>query len=718
MVLHVIMFVGIVHYPGSNCMKETIDYFESVPAEVRVIQSNHDNISQLDGMDLLVLPGGFAYGDRVYDKATESYTISPGTMAVKCPVSRLIKHAAGAGIAILGICNGFQILTQLGLLPGTLELNDSGRFECCIRECAVPTGSGAERTVDLWIANSYGKYVPSKESRYNAFLWYDNGDVAGIWDREARIFGMMPHPERTHGISDHGERFKSVLMSMLFPSRQEQIDAVIQQLMQSEHISYKSTKKYLRDLHVTGSHVVQGPGENAGIVRLGGPDSEWCLAIRIESHNHPTYINPFEGAATGVGGILRDIFTMGARPIAIMDFLRFGLDDHSQAQLEEAMNGISYYGNCVGVPNIGGDLRIHETYSKNPLVNVMAMGLVRERNVIRGKANVMQGSQHNTSLVYVGAKTGMEGINGAAMASQVFRDDMDKDAMQSNVQKSDPFLEKLLLEACCELAERDLVIGMQDMGAGGLLCASIEMLQRGGGAGCVLDLDNVPTKCAMSAEDILASESQERMLIACSGQNYPQIAEIFRRWDLEHHVIGQIDNTGIYTVKQHDSEVYRKNLTEIDRAEPVDWLGSTLAVPREREPFSSSLAVDRQLYDCTVGNRTIRTAENDRSAVIDVPEANGELHVSYGETFGYCLETLTQDKDIEPLCVVNCLNYGNPKSSMKDLVENLAALNKGCKEHDIPIVGGNVSLYNSTDDTDIIPTPIYVMVGFKQNHHL
>ena len=230
------------------------------------------------------------------------------------------------------------------------------------------------------------------------------------------------------------------------------------------------------NIHTKEDWVVQGPGENAGIVNIGtaADGTEYCIAIRIESHNHPTYINPFEGAATGVGGILRDIFTMGARPIGILDFLRFGTDENSDRLLNEAINGISYYGNCIGVPNLGGDLYIHESYNTNPLVNVGCLGIVKKDNIIYGNA-----LHENSFLIYVGSKTGNEGINGAAMASKTFENEEISEELQGNVQKSDPFLEKLLLEACCEISEKKLVEGMQDMGAGGLLCASLEVVKRG-----------------------------------------------------------------------------------------------------------------------------------------------------------------------------------------------------------------------------------------------
>jgi phosphoribosylformylglycinamidine synthase len=335
----------------------------------------------------------------------------------------------------------------------------------------------------MYIANSYGRYTISKEhyelfDKNNQFFMkyvkqnddmdsYEN--VAGVCNEDRTVFGMMPHPERNN-TGFYNILYKILTQSNLNKTKVKSdfdiFEESINNLMTSEHISYKSTKKYLKELHTQENWVVQGPGENAGIVDIG---NGYCIALRIESHNHPTFINAFEGAATGVGGIMRDIFTMGARPIAILDFLRFGVDSNSDRLLKDAISGISYYGNCVGVPNVGGDLYRDERYNKNPLVNVGCVGIVKKENIIYGNAK-----DKNTFLVYIGSKTGNEVINGAAMASKSFDKEVNIKEMDKNVQRADPFLEKLLLEACCEIAEQNLADGMQDLVAGGLLCASYQ----------------------------------------------------------------------------------------------------------------------------------------------------------------------------------------------------------------------------------------------------
>ena len=487
----------------------------------------------------------------------------------------------------------------------------------------------------------------------------------------------------------------------------------INELMHSEHISYKSTKKYLKKLFTSAPWVIQGPGENAGIVDIGGG---YCIALRIESHNHPTFINPFEGAATGVGGILRDIFTMGARPIAILDFLRFGSDTHSDNLLKKTIEGISYYGNCVGVPNVGGDLYTDDSYNKNPLVNVACLGIVKKENIIYGNAK-----NKDDILIYVGSKTGNEGIGGAAMASKSFTKDIDTNKLQQNVQKSDPFLEKLLLEACCEIAESRLAVGMQDMGAGGLLCASLEVVLRGRektvmNFGCDIHLDRVPTKYNMDPCDILTSESQERMLIISNCKNTSEIFKIFDKWDLEYSVIGSVNTSGEYLVYYDDKILYTENITNFkninDYTYPGDWKKG-----HRRHADAKKVKNMEQwfVYDSTVGNRTIKGPDKPGSySIIDIYENNTQLFLTWGESMEECYNTMKNFDNVKPLCVVNCLNFGHPKDSMNDFSYTIESLNKSCNRLNIPIVGGNVSLYNSTDGKSIRPTPILLMMGISQ----
>ena len=711
------MKVAVIRYPGSNCDIETLRYFSDL-GESFYIWHNESDITLLENVGLLVLPGGFAFGDRMYDKATEEYKISPGTMALNSPVSEIIFQAVKHKIPIIGICNGFQILTQYGLLPGQLILNNSKKFECRKEKC-IYDYNGKTSTYTLCIANSYGNYIRNDDDNEDCsyFLRYKNGNVAGILNTKTKILGMMPHPERNNF------DFKLELYKMLFENSNHAsslishfiFDKAVKELMFSEHISYKTSRKFLKKLHTEEDWVVQGPGENAGIVDIGtaADGTEYCIAIRIESHNHPTYINPFEGAATGVGGILRDIFTMGARPIGILDFLRFGTDENSDRLLNEAINGISYYGNCVGVPNLGGDLYIHDSYNTNPLVNVGCLGIVKKDNIIYGNA-----LHENSFLIYVGSKTGNEGINGAAMASKTFENEEISEELQGNVQKSDPFLEKLLLEACCEISEKKLVEGMQDMGAGGLLCASLEVVKRGQektnkNIGCTINIGKIPIKYPMENHNILISESQERMLIVCSEDNIKPICDIFAKWDLEHSVIGQTNNSGIYKVMKEGECLYGKQVNEFN-----DFHDYSNLPCKKSEYIPEAQKIKEptkwQVYDSTVGNRTLKGPDTPGSyAILDIYELNKQLVLTWGESFEECKSQMDKFDGVKPLCIVNCLNFGDPKTSLGDFKNTIEILTESCKICHIPVVGGNVSLYNTTGENSIRPTPILLMMGIS-----
>ena len=707
------MRVGIIRYPGSNCDFDTQRYFGGF-----FIWHTETSFDVLNGLDLLVIPGGFAYGDRYYNKATEEYTISPGTMAINSPVTVVIKEAVKRKIPILGICNGFQILIQLNLLPGRLVFNNTKKFICKNVKCmAVDESMNKIGETKLYIANSYGNYIPPDSKTNCNFLMYAedlryvyNTRIAGIHNDDKTIFGMMPHPERNNN------DFKDTLYKIIFgeiKNSQLVFEKKINELMNSEHISYKTTKKYLKKLHTSAPWVVQGPGENAGIVDI---EDDWCIALRIESHNHPTYINPFEGAATGVGGILRDIFTMGARPIAILDFLRFGTDEHSEELLKKTIDGISYYGNCVGVPNVGGDLYKDESYNKNPLVNVGCLGILRKEEIIYGNAK-----REDDLLIYVGSKTGNEGIGGAAMASQSFTNNLDMNKLQDNVQKSDPFLEKLLLESCCEIAKKGCVSGMQDMGAGGLLCASLEVVLRGRGKtgenfGCNIDLDKVPIKYEMEPCNILISESQERMLIVSPPENKEKIFEIFEKWELEYSVIGSLNKSGEYKVCSKNKILYKEKITNFkDIKDDTYKLDDKPFYNFTSERFRTGKVKDMtrwSVYDSTVGNRTIKGPDKAGSySIIDIYENNKKLYLTWGESVDECYNIMKKFNDVKPLCVVNCLNFGHPKDSINDFSYTIDNMATRCKELNIPVVGGNVSLYNSTDGKSIRPTPILLMMG-------
>lgn len=732
------MNIGIIRYPGSNCDLETYNYFLYNDENNKSVKNNvfyiwHKEEEFPEKMDLLVIPGGFAFGDRVYNKATDEYEISPGEMAIKSPVTKIIIEANLKGIKILGICNGFQILTKMNLLPGELQLNRNGKFNCKnvkldINICDIKSST------ELYIANSYGRYefndLDYLKENDLVFLRYSNNsdnnndnycknnigsldDIAGICNKERNVFGMMPHPER----NIHNSNFKNILFKIMgfsdninVPLMQNLFDLKISHLLSSEHISYKSTKKYLKTMHTKEDWVIVPPGENAGIIDIG---NGYCIALRIESHNHPTFIDAYEGAATGVGGILRDIFTMGARPIALLDFLRFGTDNNSKELLKNAINGISYYGNTIGVPNVGGDLKIAECYNKNPLVNVGCIGILKKENIIYG--NALNDKEY---LIYVGSKTGAEGINGAAMASKSFSNSDNLQELKSNVQKADPYLEKLLLEACIELSEKKLAVGMQDMGAGGLLCASYEVVHRGRektkfDMGCDIYIDKIPIKYQMNPYDILMSESQERMLIVAKKENLDKIFSIFEKWDLEYSCIGKVNLSGNYRVLKNNQLLYSKKMNSFANIEQ-NW-----EVKESENEYYYEIHKVRnpelwRQYDITVGNRTIKGPDKPGSySVLDIPEANKKLVLTWGETFNECYVEMTINQNSKPLGIINCLNFGHPQSSMYDFKQTVDDLNENCVKFNVPVLGGNVSLYNATNDVDIKPTPIFLMVGLR-----
>lgn len=503
-------------------------------------------------------------------------------------------------------------------------------------------------------------------------------------------------------------------------------EAVLTQ-MHSEHCSYKSTRKYLAGLHTEGEHVIVGPGENAGVVRLG---QGLALALRMESHNHPSAVAPREGAATGVGGILRDIFTMGARPIALVDLLRFGTDARAEELLKGVVKGISDYGNCVGVPVVGGEIFFDRTYNGNPLVNVACMGLVEEKNIILGHALTP-----GNDLIYVGGRTGRDGIGGANFASKKLTGQESTEA----IQKDDPFLEKLLLEACVELAGTGWVEGMQDMGAAGVLCSTTEVAHRGQKRtglpiGSRIYLDRIPTKAEdMNAIELLTSESQERMMIVGRREYREKILERFRHWDLEATVVGEVTDDGNYTLVYTDEGQERVAVMTIDEICGdiyQDW-------PRERwqtqggEYTRASSNVTRwawQQYDWRVGTRTIKGPNQPgRFAILGIEESGQEVVVSWSSDEGrsdvdpglgirYAFDKAygyMQKLGATALGLTNCLNFGNPPDSIGAFAQTTEELAKKCSEYEVPVISGNVSLYNAGPSLSIKPTPILVMVGIR-----
>lgn len=513
-------------------------------------------------------------------------------------------------------------------------------------------------------------------------------------------------------------------------------------VMWSEHCSYKSSRLHLRRFPTEGPRVVQGPGENAGAVDIG----EGLAAVfKMESHNHPSYIEPFQGAATGVGGILRDIFTMGARPIALLNSLRFGELDtpRNKHLLKGVVSGISFYGNCIGVPTVGGEITFNDIYSKNPLVNVFCLGIVQKDRLLRGLA---QGE--GNSVLYIGAKTGRDGIHGATMASDSFDDASEK--KRPNVQVGDPFLEKLLLEACLEFLEQDLLVGIQDMGAAGLTSSSCEMAARSG-TGIELDVALVPRRePQMTPYEVLLSESQERMLLVATPGKQDAVLGICRKWGIDAAVIGKVTNDGLLRIKDGTetvAEIPAKALAEegprYDRpaAPPPyqDFLQSlnVEALPDVKHPDEALLAllgsptlaskswVFRQ-YDHMVGTNTVVCPGSD-SAVVRIKGTSKALAMTTDGNSRYCLLNPHMGGSLavaeaarnlvcsgaQPVGVTDCLNFGNPERPdiMWQFVMAIEGIADACRAFDIPVVSGNVSFYNETNGLSIYPTPILGMVG-------
>ena len=687
------MKIGIIRYPGSNCYNDTKNYFQEF--ECTELWYKTDKI--MERYDLIVIPGGFAFGDRFYEKATEKYIYSPGKMAVNSPISNVIMDAYNQNIPILGICNGFQILTSMGLLPGKLIENTSKTFHSKLVDLEFSFNNETEN-VQMYIANYYGNYQNNEIKKENIFLKYDNfsngsfQNIAGIMNDKKTVFGMMPHPERNNS-------FKGYLLRMLF-NQPGNIHYRINKLLNSEHISYKSTKKYLRELYTEGDHVVQGPGENAGIVDIGGG---YCITIRIESHNHPTYKNAFEGAATGVGGIIRDIICMGSKPIALLDFLRFGNDENSSNLLKDAIKGIAYYGNTIGVPNVGGSLHISDIYNKNPLVNVACLGIVKKQNILYGNA-LNKGSK----LILCGAKTGNEGVDAAIMSSKTQDEEEIKD-----MQKADAYLENLLLDAFVEISESNIAEGCQDLGAGGILCATTEVIKRGrektkSNLGCNIYLDKVSLKYNLDPYSILASETQERMLLVCNPEKIDGIEKILEKWDLEYNVIGEVTGEGTYNVYHQDRIIYQEHFDNFEVPDTIIKSTEKINHPIVEKYKDLSLW---ETYDHTIGCRTIKGPDKPgQFSILKIHEINKELYIVWSDNVDDCYDKLV-GYGVEPLGIVNCLNFGDPQSCIGDFSESIESMNNSCKRLKIPVLGGNVSMYNSSEGNNIVPSIVIVMIG-------
>ncbi|RLD92663.1 MAG: phosphoribosylformylglycinamidine synthase subunit PurL [Aquificota bacterium] len=513
-------------------------------------------------------------------------------------------------------------------------------------------------------------------------------------------------------------------------------------VMWSEHCSYKSSRVHLKKLPTQAPWVIQGPGENAGVIAV---DDTWAVAFKMESHNHPSYIEPFQGAATGVGGILRDIFTMGARPIASLDSLRFGTLDKPRNRyiLEGVVSGIAWYGNCIGVPTVGGEVTFAPCYDGNPLVNVFNLGLVRRDKIFKAKAAGV-----GNPVIYVGSKTGRDGIHGATMASEEFSEDSEE--KRPNVQVGDPFTEKLLMEACLEAFQYDWIVGIQDMGAAGLTCSTSEMASKGG-VGVEIDLDRVPQREeGMTAYEIMLSESQERMLLVARKGTEDKVIEIFKKWGLDAVVIGRVTDDGLVRVwhkgevvaevpavcltedtpvydRPQEKPTYLDELQKLEEGEipiPSDLKGILLKLLAHPN-MANKRWIYRQ-YDHMVQINTIVLPGSD-AAIIRIKDTGKAVALSSDCTPRYCYldpylgaqqAVAEAARNVAcsgalPRAITNCLNFGNPEKPpvMWTFARTVEGMAEACRVLETPVTGGNVSFYNETMGRGIYPTPTIGMVG-------
>ena len=509
--------------------------------------------------------------------------------------------------------------------------------------------------------------------------------------------------------------------------------------MWNEHCSYKSSRKHLKNLPTSGSQVIQGPGENAGVIDIGDDDA---IIFKIESHNHPSYLEPYQGAATGVGGILRDVFTMGARPIALLNSIHFGSPDHFKTKnlLNGVVSGIGGYGNCIGIPTVAGETKFNSTYNENILVNAMAVGHAKKDKIFYSKAKGL-----NKSVVYVGSKTGRDGIHGASMASAEF--DENSEEKKPTVQVGDPFTEKLLMEACLELMKDNSIISIQDMGAAGLTSSSVEMASKGE-LGIELYLDKVPCREEnMTPYEMMLSESQERMLIILEDGKETKAKEIFRKWDLDFVIIGKTTNTNKLTLKFNNKIEGEIPIEALATQAPVydrKWVKKKL--PNKKIDFKKLKkikiedALIKILSSPNHSNKSWITDQYDQMVMCDTAQKSGadaaiiRIHgkekaiaVTVDSSANYCkAHPITGGKQIvcenwrnlisvgaKPLAITNCLNFGNPENPeiMGEFAECLQGIKESCEFLNYPVVSGNVSFYNGTNKKNISPTPVIGGVG-------
>ena len=541
-------------------------------------------------------------------------------------------------------------------------------------------------------------------------------------------------------VENHGlkpEEFKKI--KKLLNREPNLLELGIFSAMWNEHCSYKSSRIHLKKLPTKGKHVIQGPGENAGVIDIGDDDA---IVFKIESHNHPSYIEPYQGAATGVGGILRDVFTMGARPIALLNSIHFGEPEHKKTKslLDGVVSGIGGYGNCIGIPTVAGETKFNETYNENILVNAMAVGHAKKDKIFYSKAKGL-----NKSVVYVGSKTGRDGIHGASMASAEF--DENSEDKKPTVQVGDPFTEKLLMEACLELMKDNSIISIQDMGAAGLTSSSVEMASKGN-LGIELELDKVPCReNNMTPYEMMLSESQERMLIILEDGKENEAKKIFDKWDLDFVIIGKTTNSNNLTLKFNNkiegeipiealaskAPIYdrqwikkksqKKNIDikDLKKIKIEDALIKILSSPNH----SNKSWVTNQ-YDQSVMCDTLQKSGSD-AAIIRIHNKDKAIAVTVDSSANYCKShPITGGKQIvceswrnlitvgaKPLAITNCLNFGNPENQeiMGEFAECLEGIKEACEFLNYPVVSGNVSFYNGTNKKNIYPTPVIGGVG-------
>jgi len=508
--------------------------------------------------------------------------------------------------------------------------------------------------------------------------------------------------------------------------------------MWSEHCSYKSSKIHLKKLPTKGKQVIQGPGENAGIVDLG---DDLCAVFKMESHNHPSYIEPYQGAATGVGGIIRDIFTMGARPVALLDSLRFGNPDLPKTKflIKGVVSGIADYGNCIGIPTVGGEVYFDDCYNGNPLVNVFCLGITKKDKIFKGYASGI-----GNPVIYVGSKTGRDGIQGAIMASDSFTSESEQ--KRPAVQVGDPFTEKLLLEACLELFETDCVVGIQDMGAAGLISSSTEMADRGQ-TGLDLWMEKVPRREKnMTPYEVLLSESQERMLMVLNKGKEKKAKSIFKKWGLDFSIIGEVTDTKVLRIFDNDDLVASLPIDFITNSAPSYDRPYTEPVKniKSKEDIKNDLTIEEtflkvltsptitskrwifEQYDYMVRTNTMFIPLND-SAVLNIKRTNKGIAITSNCNSRYCYLDPREGAKIAvaesarnlacsgalPLAITDCLNFGNPEKPeiMWQFKESIEGMKEACLKLNTPVVSGNVSFYNETEGESVYPTPTVGMVG-------